>query len=311
MKNLILTVGLPGSGKTTWAHNEVAKDPHNTTIVCMDDLRNMMGYRAGDIEVSPKLLKERETYVKSLRHNLLVFALSKYRTVICADTNLSEKQREKLVEALQEDSRLSLSNVCFTYGIKSFLDVPIEECIRRDLRRPVSVGEQVIRKMYSNHVAPLELSSDRVVQDESLPAAVICDIDGTLAKMVDRGPFEWDAVGEDLPIPHTINAIHQYMRGGHPIIFMSGRDSVCYHETLDWLKRYFPAHMFNGATFTLLMRKEGDMRKDSIVKEELYREHVLPKFHVVAVFDDRLQVCRLWNRLGLPLFKVGDPDYDF
>lgn len=27
--------------------------------------------------------------------------------------------------------------------------------------------------------------------------------------------------------------------------------------------------------------------------------------------DDRLRVCRMWHSLGLPVFRVGDPDADF
>ncbi len=59
------------------------------------------------------------------------------------------------------------------------------------------------------------------------------------------------------------------------------------------------------------MRKGDDTRPDAAVKEELYSQHIKGKYNVVAVFDDRLQVCRLWHKLGLPLFRVGDPDADF
>jgi len=43
----------------------------------------------------------------------------------------------------------------------------------------------------------------------------------------------------------------------------------------------------------------------------LYEKCIKGKFNVNAVFDDRLQVCRMWHELGLPLFRVGDPDADF
>ena len=54
------------------------------------------------------------------------------------------------------------------------------------------------------------------------------------------------------------------------------------------------------------MRPKGDQRKDVIVKEQLYNEHIKGKFNVVAIFDDRMQMVSLWRSMGLPLFQCGD-----
>jgi hypothetical protein len=59
------------------------------------------------------------------------------------------------------------------------------------------------------------------------------------------------------------------------------------------------------------MRQDDDNRPDYEVKREMYETHVKGKRNVEAIFDDRLQVRRLWYELGLPLFSVGDPDADF
>lgn len=61
----------------------------------------------------------------------------------------------------------------------------------------------------------------------------------------------------------------------------------------------------------LHMRQTDDKRSDYIIKHEIYNEHIRDKYNILAAFDDRLQVCRLWYELGLPLFRVGDPDADF
>jgi hypothetical protein len=85
----------------------------------------------------------------------------------------------------------------------------------------------------------------------------------------------------------------------------SGRDAICKPETEQWLKD-------NNVFYDELhMRKENDMRKDYIIKKELYEAVIKDKYNVVAVFDDRLQVCKLWYELGLPLFRVGDPESNF
>jgi hypothetical protein len=53
------------------------------------------------------------------------------------------------------------------------------------------------------------------------------------------------------------------------------------------------------------MRTTGDGRSDEIVKKEFFDEHIMGKFNVFVVIDDRNRVCRMWRSLGLPLFNVG------
>ena len=58
----------------------------------------------------------------------------------------------------------------------------------------------------------------------------------------------------------------------------------------------------------LFMRPEGDMRRDSVVKRELYEQHIKGKYNVLAIFDDRPQVIReCWQELGFGdrIFNVG------
>mgnify|MGYP003455142708 FL=1 len=43
MNKLILTRGIQGSGKTTWARQWVAEDPDSRVRINNDDLRNMLG----------------------------------------------------------------------------------------------------------------------------------------------------------------------------------------------------------------------------------------------------------------------------
>ena len=66
---------------------------------------------------------------------------------------------------------------------------------------------------------------------------------------------------------------------------------VCKKETEKRLRN-------NGVLFDeLYMRKTDDVRRDSIIKEELYNEHIKDKYNVNMVFDDRPQVIRMWRGL--------------
>ena len=63
----------------------------------------------------------------------------------------------------------------------------------------------------------------------------------------------------------------------------------------------------------LLMRKTGDKRRDTEVKEEIYNEFIKDKYNVLTVFDDRPCVVRMWKRLNLMVCDVSrqDPRVDF
>ncbi len=168
----------------------------------------------------------------------------------------------------------------------------------------------------------------KIVQDESLPEAIIVDIDGTCAHMVNRGPFDWDKVVDDIPDEEIFHIIKNNHARGRDIIFLSGRDSCCYDKTFNWLTCYFDYiishnklpnrdtswnhyYKLDNDYFKLYMRKEGDMRKDSIVKEELFNEYIRDKYNVKLVLDDRNSVVRLWIMLGLKVLHCGNPFIEF
>ena len=56
----------------------------------------------------------------------------------------------------------------------------------------------------------------------------------------------------------------------------------------------------------LVMRKTGDYRKDSIVKREMFEEHIEGKYNVLFVLDDRNQVVDMWRKeLGLTCLQCN------
>jgi hypothetical protein len=145
------------------------------------------------------------------------------------------------------------------------------------------------------------------VYDPSLKDAVLVDIDGTLAKMVSRGPFDWDKVGEDEPIRDVVNLVNTLDDSGVEIVFLSGRDGSCYEQTRAWLERH--VGKWTREAF-LYMRAAGDMRRDAVVKEEIYRGKVEPFYNVRFVLDDRNQVVDMWrNNLGLTCLQVAPGDF--
>lgn len=134
------------------------------------------------------------------------------------------------------------------------------------------------------------------------PIAIMVDIDGTLAHMKGRSPYEWSRVGEDTVDP-AISHILECYKGVTKIVLLSGRDGVCKPETENWLKA-------NNIPYDLLvMRTPNDNRKDSIIKWELYQEHIEPNYDVLFVLDDRNQVVKMWRQAGLKCLQVAEGDF--
>lgn len=280
---VIILKGLPGSGKSTWA-KEMAKRP-DYKRVNKDDIRQMLD--------SGMWSKENEADVISVRDWLIGFFVNQGKNVIVDDTNLHPKHETQIRKAFEDVAEIEIN--------ADFLDVPLEQCIANDLKRPTSVGEKVIRTMYRQFV---QKKPAPPLFQEGKPYAIICDIDGTLAHMKDRSAYDWKAVGNDTKddLIHNLVAIARTNMLSD-LILVSGRDEVCRPETEAWLKEH-------GITYHgLFMRPQGDKRKYNVVKEEIYQNHIAGHYNVRFVLDDRDQVVRMWRDLGLVCFQVADGDF--
>ena len=280
MKILLLR-GLPASGKSTYAKELVTKD-HNWVRVNKDDLRAMMN---GGV-FSRKL----EEQIVRTERKLAEDALKIGKSVVIDDTNFNPDHEEYF-------RRLAKMHMV-EFEVK-FFDTPLEVCIERDNKRPNGVGEAVIRKMYNQYLKPQQAVYEH---NKNLRTAIICDIDGTLAHMKDRSPYDWSRVYQDEVDP-IIKKLLDTIKYKYLIILTSGRDEVCREETNKWLRE-------NDVPYgMLLMRPEGDIRKDSIVKRELFERYIRDYYNIEFVLDDRNQVVDMWRSLGLKCLQVQDGDF--
>jgi predicted kinase len=278
---LILTKGLPASGKTTWAKEYIQKYPE-TANLCKDDLRLQLGST-----------NKREKRVIKVRDLLTEHYFELGYSVIWSDTNLNPVHIKRATELAQQHQA--------TLVIQDFTNVSLAECIKRDLVRANSVGQQAIEQMYYDY---LNTPDPAPAIDPQLPNCYIVDIDGTLAINNTRPPFAWNRVNEDALNPAVATLVEKLGQDTKMIVF-SGRSSVCRELTIAWLKQ----HNINYQD--LFMRPADDQRPDDILKSELYYAHVHGKYNAIGVIDDRPKVCRMWRNLGLTVFQVGNPDYEF
>ena len=132
-QQLIICVGLPASGKSTWAKQWVREDAKNRVRVNKDDIRRMLTTLwSGKLE---KIVKKIE--FESVRN-----ALDKGFSVVLDNTNFRINQ--------------DIINVAKHYNVEiitqDFTHVSIEECIERDKNRFEKVGEYFIKRMAEKYL---------------------------------------------------------------------------------------------------------------------------------------------------------------
>ena len=278
MMRIILTVGPPACGKTTWAENYIKEHPEFVNVN-RDDIRYALFgryYNVNEIEVTSR---QKERVIKVLQSG---------KSVIISDTNLN-------------DAFIYVwENIAKEFGIeleyKHFFGVSLADLLERNKNRERVVPERVIRDMYTRC---REKYFEPYNRFPALDKAFIFDIDGTLAINNGRSPFDWSKVGEDNLNDHVAFVLSSLHSSGYKIIMLSGRDSICRDETKDWLHdNRIPFHY-------LFMRPHNNYEKDSIVKYDLFKQHVEPYYNVIGIFDDRKQVIDMWRKIGLTVFDVA------
>ena len=140
-KNLWLLVGIPGSGKSTWVHEQL--DSECKHWISRDAIRF-------------EVVQEGEEYFSKEKQvfNLFVRAVqadidSNFITDIYVDaTHINEASREKLLRRLKNLENINLNAVVF--------DISLETCLERNAQRTgrACVPETAIRNMYNNFRNP-------------------------------------------------------------------------------------------------------------------------------------------------------------
>ena len=288
MSKVIILKWLPASGKSTWAKEQVEKSGKNIVRVNKDDIRAMVWWYS----------KPNEKLTIETRDTIIIKSLLEWRNVIVDDTNLNPIH--------EQDIRWIASELWASVEIKEF-KTSVEECIKRDAKRENPVWEKVIREMNEKYWwIKEEPEFTSVVQNPALPKAIICDIDGTVAHMNGRGPYDYSLVNTDVP-DESVVSILEKLSDYYEIIFVSGREHSCRNETLEWLSANISLR-HSSITIPLYMRKEWDKRNDAIVKREILEE-LIKKYYIVAAFDDRDRVVRMWRESGIKCLQVAEGNF--
>jgi predicted kinase len=140
MARLIVTRGLPGSGKSTYARTLQPR----VVRVNRDDLRRMLHGR--------RYLTQWAEWQVTIAQRAQVEALLRAGTDVCVDdTNLRSR-------TVRDWARLAAA-LGATFEVADFTQIPLDECLRRNATRPDEerVDEDVIRSMHERFIAGRDL----------------------------------------------------------------------------------------------------------------------------------------------------------
>ena len=149
----------------------------------------------------------------------------------------------------------------------------------------------------------------------------IFDLDGTVALIDHRREILGDkedrqrwrrfyaACDNDLPNVPVIAILHSLLVTGAEIRFFSGRSSEVREKTVAWLAKHTKL-LTHEIEKSLTMREEGDYTQDHILKQQwLDAMNADDRARIVAVFDDRDKVVKMWRDAGLTCLQVAPGDF--
>lgn len=316
MKELLVLIGLPASGKSTYAKNLIKDGKY--VRVNRDDLRMSLF----NTEHNPHI----ENLITTVQNSIILESLRDNKSVVVDNCNIKESYRNDLKRLAEIVGDVQYTEMIFSTSL--------EECLDRNNKRerkvPVDViekfakqGKEILWGKYKPKTQYIPKPDFKVlIQDDSLPEAIICDLDGTLCLMNGRDPYNASTCDQDLPNIPVLKTIICLANQGYEIIFVSGREDKYKEPTEKFLNNHFvqtigcnhPDGYYEQWNepydYQLFMRKSGDMRADNIIKKEIFENHIKDKYNVLFILDDRPKVVRMWRyQLGLTVFQLNDIEF--
>ena len=287
LKILVLQ-GVPASGKSTFARSLVLKDK-SYVIVSRDAIREARG---------EYWIPEHEDYISDIEEFEIRSAIKHNLNPIIDATNLNPKTISKWKNLAKE------LNVNIEFKM---FEIDFATALERDSKRERSVGKKVLERFFRDYF-PNQLKAyytDNRLKESFYPYndekedCIIVDLDGTVCLHNGRSPYDLTRVSEDIPNYPLVRFLQELICNKH-IIFLSGREGTdqCRQDTINWLTKNICSSDF-GYKWELLMRDKNNFEPDEIIKEKIFHKEIEPKYSVLAIFDDRDKVVKMWRSLGL------------
>jgi predicted kinase len=294
---ILLLIGAPGSGKSTFAKYFIRTE-ENWMRLCRDDFR-MMNF-------NDSLLSKNEENLLSEMLDVAVEALLRKKCNVLLDS--THCRAEYLNHYIEKFN--TLADISF-----KVFECSTEELIARCEKRQAETGRSIpahVIKRFADDLEKLKTTFDFAPrpliqapytakqQDPTLPKAIICDLDGTLALMGNRDPYDASKSDNDHLNEAVASVLKIFSANGYHILLVSGREEIFRDPTARFLEKFaVPCQQ-------LWMRKVKDYRRDAIIKKEIFDAEISGKYNIEFVLDDRDQIVEMWRKdLHLHCFQVN------
>lgn len=294
-RKLILTRGIQGSGKSTWAKAWVAEDPGHRIRINNDDIRNMLG---------PYWIPVREDLVASIKTNTAKCAMDEGFSIVVDNMNLNPKEVrywEQFIHINNSDP----DSYQYEIEFKDFF-ISLDECIRRDASRTNPIGAKVIKDTWNRYKHFIQTHTveqqvkNLLIYDPKKPTCVVVDMDSTLCFNTTKRPWfgegSTEAMINDTPNLGVVNLVKSQQ---YPIVVCTGRNKAQKEVTERWLHNngIYPKEYY--------MREDGDYRKGVEVKTELINQ-ILEKYNILVVFEDCEPIVAKFREMGLTVLQPNN-----
>jgi putative polynucleotide kinase len=303
MPKIILTQGIQGSGKSTFAKKWVEEDPVHRVRWNNDDCRRMCG---------PYSVLERESFITSTRHSFIHKAMIDKKDIVIDDMNLNTRTTEyyeKIVKAYNDQNTDK-----YVLEYKQFFNISVDECILRDSMRPNPIGEKIIKSTYRKYRDYIINQSVNNMYDNLVPNnpklenAIICDIDATLSLNLKGRPFYGEGCAEGIADDIVIEPIANILRTmskNNKILIVTGREGTpeIIEATKNWL-------INNNIHYdSIYLRPVKDYSPGAECKKEIYNNYIKGKYNVSFVLEDNKKCVNMWRSEGLICLQPNDGNF--
>ena len=149
----------------------------------------------------------------------------------------------------------------------------------------------------------------------------IFDLDGTIALIEHRrdvildkeDKHRWERFyqlcDKDSPNLPVIQTMEQLRQAGADVWLFSGRSAEVREKTVRWLAEHTSFMTFDLDEI-LVMRDIGDTTPDDVLKKQWLDNMLIDdRKRLVAVFDDRDRVVKMWRDNGVMCFQVAEGNF--
>lgn len=318
--------GVPGSGKSTL----VERNPElfgDFVQVERDQIRERVFGR--EYLFNP-VDKAKEATVTKIQHGLIHEALSQGKNVVSSDTNLNPR-------ALKD-----LNKIAHKHGAhieQHYMELSLEEALRRNANRERNVPEFVIRNMYDRShdengrmhrfvfskngnvfVLPRtdeetkffdQHNQERLAKFPQKTNAIVVDVDGTLAKnQKDAERFlqgkkkQWgkffSGIKSAEPNEDVVESANRLAEDTNSsIVVLTGRSGAYREELVSFLEH-------SGLNYSrVIAKRKGDYRPSSEFKAEVLDEMEAEQ-SIIHAFDDDPKSAQVFKNRGISVSIVDN-----